>query len=319
MATVTRDDGGRSVGASFDNGPEAMGGVGMRRAGRKVVVGGVKGGPGASTIAVHLAVEFARRGLRILLVDGDEHSRSSSRWAAARRRTAYEAAAARLGKTVDEIEAEYDLDDGVTTIRQSGAALRTEIARMAPDYDITVIDLGGHDDRGQRAAMTVADAVLIPIGPSAFDCWTLEDDARIALEMRAIREDLPMLALLNKAEPEGGRRGAGNAKARAAISLLADQGIAPAASSLGLRTAFARPLEQGLTALEVPSRSRDRIACGEIAALADEVVALLNGEHEAYVAARRSRPARDAGAGDGRNGGACRAGESENNGGGQGA
>lgn len=317
MCTVTSDEIGRSVGASSDSGPAGACGISVRLAGRKVVIGGVKGGPGASTVAVHLAVTFAQRGLRVLLVDGDEHSRSSSRWAAARRQTAYEAAATRLGKTVEEVEADYDLDDGITTIRQSGAGLRTEIARMAPDYDITVIDLGGHDDRGQRAAMTVADAVLIPIGPSAFDCWTLEDDARIALEMRGIREDLPMLALLNKAEPEGGHRGAGNAKARTAIALLAEQGIAPAVSSLGLRTAFARPLEQGLTALEVASRKRDRVACVEIAMLADEVVALLNGEHDSYVAVCRSM--RMQGVGTDWSSGTSGVGGSRNDAGGQGA
>ncbi|RJF76470.1 hypothetical protein D3877_29230 [Azospirillum cavernae] len=317
MNTVTRGEGEGSVGASSDRGPAGAGANNVARAGYKVVVGGVKGGPGASTISVHLAVAFARRGLRVLLVDGDEHSRSSARWAATRRRTAYETAAVRLGKAVDEIETDYDLDDGITTIRQSGTGLRTEIARMAPDYDLTVIDLGGHDDRGQRAAMTIADAVLIPIGPSAFDCWTLEDDAWIALEMRVVREDLPMLALLNKAEPEGGRRGAGNAKARAAIALLTGQGIRPAISTLGLRTAYARPLEQGLTAMEIPSRNRDRVACAEVAALADEVVALLNGEHDDYVAAWRSMRMQDVGTD--LSGGTSGVGGSRNDAGGQGA
>lgn len=45
--------------------------VGDDRDGRLVAVWGAPGAPGRTTVAVHLAIEHARRGIRVVLVDGD--------------------------------------------------------------------------------------------------------------------------------------------------------------------------------------------------------------------------------------------------------
>ena len=45
---------------------------------------------------------------------------------------------------------------------------------MAAKYRDIVIDAGGRDSVELRAAMTVADALYIPIQASQFDVWTLD-------------------------------------------------------------------------------------------------------------------------------------------------
>ena len=48
-----------------------------------ILIGSQKGGPGKTTIAVNLAVEFARQGKDVVLVDADSQ-RSAARWHADR-------------------------------------------------------------------------------------------------------------------------------------------------------------------------------------------------------------------------------------------
>ena len=44
----------------------------------------------------------------------------------------------------------------------------------SPSYDPIIIDTGGRDTTSQRAALTVADALLVPFLTRSFDAWALE-------------------------------------------------------------------------------------------------------------------------------------------------
>ncbi|MFP5018976.1 ParA family protein, partial [Paenarthrobacter ureafaciens] len=54
-----------------------------------IVVGSEKGGVGKSTVVTNLAVELAKRGMRIAVVDGDRQ-RSTARWAVDREEAGHE-------------------------------------------------------------------------------------------------------------------------------------------------------------------------------------------------------------------------------------
>lgn len=147
-----------------------------------IACGGIKGGVGKTTIAVNLAIMLADRGRETLLVDADEQGTASD-FTAVRN--------ARLGEA------------GYTAVKLQGAAVRNEIPRLAKKYEDVVIDVGGRETVGQRAALIVADILLAPIVPSSFDVWSLERVAALVVEARGFNPKLRACCFLNRADPKG--------------------------------------------------------------------------------------------------------------------
>jgi chromosome partitioning protein len=77
-----------------------------------------------------------------------------------------------------------------------------------------VIDVGGRDTGSLRAALTVSDAMLIPVQPRTFDVWALDQVAALVKEAREINPNLKAWAFLNGADPQG----KDNAEARGAMT-----------------------------------------------------------------------------------------------------
>lgn len=150
-----------------------------------VVIGGTKGGVGKTTLATNLAVMRSRSKKDVLLVDADEQG-SATDFTAVRNETLESQGGA-----------------GYTAIKLHGSAVRSEVLRLAPKHDDVVIDVGGRDTAGQRAALSIADIYLIPVFPGSFDIWTLEPVAQLVEEARAFNEKIQAFCLLNKADPKG--------------------------------------------------------------------------------------------------------------------
>lgn len=149
----------------------------------KIVVGGTKGGSGKSTVATNLAVLRAAEGHEVLLIDADDQETAAD-FTELRNQTLEEGA-------------------GYTCIKLTGPSVRTEIQRLAPKYDDIIIDTGGRDTTSQRAALTVADILLVPFVPRSFDVWTLDNISRIVDEMKVANPDLKAFIFLNRADPSG--------------------------------------------------------------------------------------------------------------------
>lgn len=135
-----------------------------------------KGGVSKSTLALGLAWEWMLRGLRVLLVDADPAA------------TCLEAAQ----------EAQANGHQPPTTI-QKGKELHGEnqIPLLAKGFDHVVIDTPGGDARRlqeiaqvQRAAMAVADVVLMPVSPSGPDAWRAMKTVPILREAQGLWPDL---------------------------------------------------------------------------------------------------------------------------------
>src|SRR3712207_5095581 len=109
-----------------------------------LTIGNTKGGVGKTTLAVNLAVARAAAGRDVLLVDGDEQ---------------------RTALTFTELRAERLGCPGYTAVALEGPAIRTQVRQLAPKYDDVIIDVGGRNTGSLRAALTVADLVLIPMQP----------------------------------------------------------------------------------------------------------------------------------------------------------
>jgi chromosome partitioning protein len=148
-----------------------------------IVAGGGKGGSGKSTIATNLAIMRAHAGRDVLLVDADDQE------------TAADFTVLRNG-TVEN-------GAGYTCIKLTGPAVRTEIERMVPKYDDVIVDAGGRDTVSQRAALVLADILLVPFVPRSFDIWTLDTVATLIQEIRTVNPKLCAYAFINRGDPSG--------------------------------------------------------------------------------------------------------------------
>ena len=134
---------------------------------------------------------------------------------------------------------------GYTSIKLTGDAVRTQTRQLSKKYDDIIIDTGGRDTSSQRAALTVADILLVPFVPRSFDVWTLEKVAGLVTEMRLPNPDLLAFTFINRADP----RGVDNDEA--AEILRESQGLTFINTPLGNRKAFANAAAQGLAVTEI--------------------------------------------------------------------
>ena len=204
-----------------------------------VVIGGIKGGSGKTTVATNLAVMRASRGHDVLLVDADDQETASDFTILRNDRAAGGAA--------------------YTSIKLTGQAVRTETRRLANKYDDVVIDTGGRDTTSQRAALTVANVLLVPFVPRSFDVWTLEKVGELVAEIRTVNPDLEAFAFINRADPTG------RDNDEAAEVLRDTEGLLFIDTPLGTRKAFGNAASQGLAVSEL--RPQDAKATQEISTL----------------------------------------------------
>ena len=201
-----------------------------------IIAGGIKGGSGKTTVATNLAVIRAGQGNDVLLVDADDQETATD--------------FTNLRNEQDGVANRY------TSIKLTGAAVRTEILKLRTKYQDIIIDTGGRDTTSQRAAMTIADVLLVPFVPRSFDVWTLEKVSALVEEMRTVNPKLQACSFLNRADP----RGQDNADAGevlrdcSALSFIDLQ--------LGARKAFSNAAAQGMSVTEL--RHADPKAVSEI-------------------------------------------------------
>jgi len=191
--------------------------------------GGTKGGVGKSTMACNAAAWLAEdSGQAVGLLDTDVQRHAVS-WARLR---------------LDEAN--------VPPVRGAvayGAEGVLNVGRdMAASFAHLVIDAGGRDSPELRAAMQVADVLVMPYCPSQFDLYSVRDMARLIVEVRQFNPDIRPLAFINRASTNWISTDA--EKARTAIAT-----VLPCASTIvHLRKAFSTSVETGRAVFEVGRR-----------------------------------------------------------------
>lgn len=204
-----------------------------------IVSGGTKGGSGKTTVATNITVMRSLQGADVLLIDADDQQ-SASDFTAVRNERLKDGA-------------------GFTSIQLAGAAVRTETLRLKEKYQDIIIDVGGRDSTGQRAALTVADIVLVPVKPRSFDVWTIGTVGNLIEEARTINPALQVFAFLNCADPRG------HDNEEAAELLRSKEQFTFIDAPLGNRKAFSNAASDGLSVIEY--RPSDEKAVEEIQVL----------------------------------------------------
>ncbi|SIT13605.1 ParA family partition ATPase [Insolitispirillum peregrinum] len=205
-----------------------------------------KGGVGKTTLALHLAGEWAGRGKRVTLIDADPQG-SALDWSQQRAR-----------------------ENGVRLFGVVGLArdtLHREAPELARDADHIVIDGPPRIAGLMRSALLATDLVLIPVQPSPFDGWASAEMLALLAEARIYRPALAARFVLN-------RCGARTIIARETAETLADHDPPVLATTIGQRVVFADAAQSGRLASEIDP---DSPAAREIVALAAEIGRLITG------------------------------------------
>jgi len=134
-----------------------------------------KGGTGKTTVATNLAVCFAAEGRDVLLVDADPQ-RSALDWRADR----------------------PDAQAPVQTIGLPVKNLHREMDLFRPKYDVILIDGGGRVTTTARAAVLVADFVIVPTLPSKPDIVSTHDFFKGVIEAVATIKEVQGAVLINQ-------------------------------------------------------------------------------------------------------------------------
>lgn len=204
-----------------------------------IACGGIKGGVGKTTLATNLTVLRSLSGKDVLLIDADNQETASD-FTIIRNERLEEGA-------------------GYTSVKLHGSAVRTDTLRLSEKYDDVVIDVGGRDTAGQRAAMSIADIYVVPFLPGSFDVWTFDKVSQLVEEAQAFNPKLKCLCVLNRADPSGRDNDEAAEIARETPNLIYLD------TPLGSRKAFRNAASQGLAVTEV--KPKDKKAIAEIDAL----------------------------------------------------
>ncbi len=175
-----------------------------------------KGGAGKTTLALHLAAVAQEAGAVSLVIDTDPQA-TASQWAAWR------------GDRAPEV-----IDSPPPRL-----AAKVEAAR-GQGAEVIVIDTPPHADSAARAAVELADLVLIPCRPSAFDLSAIQTTAKLVQLLRK-----PAFVVFTAGSPNAPR------VYEEAGELVDGYGTPPCPVILPDRAAYRHASAQGATVTEI--------------------------------------------------------------------
>lgn len=211
-----------------------------------ILIGGIKGGCGKTTLSVNLASYLASIGKETLLVDSDDQQTATD-------------------YTILRNATHPDLPR-YTQVQLYEEAVLTQVLNLKKNYEYTIIDTGGRDTSSQRAALGCCDIAIIPFIPRVFDIWTTNRIIKLAEELRPFNQKLDLYACLNKADPSGQQN-------KEAAEMLIETGsfnFIP--HVLVNRKIYGTAAASGLSVLEV--EPKDRKAEEEFKNFADYVIGI---------------------------------------------
>lgn len=209
-----------------------------------ILIGGEKGGTGKTTLATNLAAMRALKGRDVLLMDTDPQG-SANYWAQSRD---------------DE-----KITPRVACVQKFGKGLPTEVNDLKRRYQDIIIDAGGRDSVELRSALVVTQKVYIPIQPSQFDIWTLNQMDELVETAKGFNPELQAKVIISRSSTNPSVH-----EAKDTCSLLADfSNLGLAAGFICDRIAYRKAAKDGLSVVEL--KPKDPKAAEEMELFYQEV------------------------------------------------
>ena len=140
-----------------------------------VALANPKGGVGKSTLATNLATMFAAKDRSVLLFDTDLQ-RSVDKWGVMRESLGIRPKVGHAAKTGDM----YDT-----------------LAELSLATDVVIVDTAGKRGPELSLAISQADIVIVPVTPSQFDVWALDDIADVLENLTDKGAEFKSYAVIN--------------------------------------------------------------------------------------------------------------------------
>ncbi len=203
------------------------------------VIGNLKGGAGKSTVAFNMGIWLSMAGESVVAYD---------------------------------LDPQMTLTDVITVRNEEGFLPSFPV--YLPDKQLTqklqshsgevLVDVGSANLEGMRAALSLADRVIVPVPPSQADIWSTQRFLRIIEEATGGSNTVEVLGFINRADTHHAIRESD--EAAEALSVM--PGIELIKKRLAQRTSFRRSFSEGLAVFELEPRGKASI---EFLALAEHL------------------------------------------------
>ena len=206
-----------------------------------------KGGPGKTTITMHLAGTLARRGFKVLVVDADPQG-TATRWAAS---------------APDEAA----FPTNIAGLAGADVKLHREVKKFFTDYDFIVIDCPpSADSLVSQSALLIADLGLVPVIPSPPDLWAGVAIRKVIEAASGVNEHLQARLLINQRKPN-------TRLAAKTLELLPEYRIPLCRTQIGDREAYRHAAAYGQTVHDLGSKAAPAVR--EVEALTSEILSIM--------------------------------------------